>query len=215
MTSINDLRAAFFGGYGDAEKTFLEAQYAAGRSAADLITELDRGGKWPAASYVQAEGPVTTTAMTTDRLIASSIWIPEARNGVELVLDMTVSGVGGTPVLRTGVMSLGTDGRPNSLLEEFGTIDASVAPGLLTQVIDFDFTRGLYWVVVAAQGATVTQPTLRTVNKNSQFVTPSALSVVSNRSGYMMNAVAGALPASYVVNSSNTPGVWFAIKSAA
>lgn len=189
-----------------------------GRISPPVIAALDTfEAKWPSGSYIYNESYASQGALlVADRLFFSPIWVPEARTTSEVKVDLTASGAGGTPTLRLGFYLPAIDGRPGALIVDAGTVDATVAAGLVTKALSQALPRGLVWGAVVAQGATVTQPSVRhTINAFSRWVNLTTIVATTAAGGYVQGSVSGALPATAApstVTHSNVP--LLAIKAA-
>lgn len=151
-------------------------------------------GKWPSGAFISPEGAVTTLAMTANASYFTPIWVPEGRTTADIRIETTVAGVGGAPTIRFGIHLPDVNGRPGALVVDAGTVDASVAAGILIKTVAQPLSRGLYFFSLTAQGATGTQPTIRSVNDSPRFTTPSVATSLIVRPGYYQAGVAGALP---------------------
>lgn len=173
-------------------------------------------GKWPAGTHLQPHLGSTTAALTNDVVRYTPIWVPEARTLAEIAVETTASAsLGG--VLRLGVYSSNSSGRPSTRLLDAGTVDATVAAGLLAKTgLSLALTEGLYWAAVVSQGSPLTPPTLRALLGFSRFVNLGITSGGSGRNGYSEAAVSGALPATATpATSTNVAACWAAFKAAA
>lgn len=177
----------------------------------------DFAGKWPASSYILPEGSTTTSALVDGSLRYVPLWVPESRTAEEFVVETTVAGVGGTPVIRVGLyLPHSSTGKPDALLADLGTIDVTVAPGVLTKAISQVVPRMLVWGAIVAQGATVTQPTVRMFTGMSRFVNQiTAGATLVNRNNYVQTGVTGALPSTATPAATTSNAPVFALKSAA
>lgn len=161
----------------------------------DLSDSIEREGKWPSGSYIFNEGATTTMAMPVDRVIYSPIWVPEPMNAVEIAAESTTPAVGGVPLLRFGLALPDANGRPAELIDDYGTVDSTVAAGWLTKTIDVDLERGLVWAATVSQGVVPgTNLSLRAIAGVSRFIKNTVPPVAGAATGYRQSSVSGALP---------------------
>jgi hypothetical protein len=164
-------------------------------------------GRWPSGSYLQPEGASGTQLLVADRLYFTPLWVPEARTTDGLYIDISAAGSGGSPTLRLGIYLPDANGRPGARLVDAGTAVAT-GTGFVSVALSQSLSRGLHWMACAAQGASSTQPTVRSLAGFNRFVaTPVTLVGGANRSGYHENSVSGALPATATPTLTVTTGV--------
>lgn len=153
------------------------------------------GGRW----YFEPSGPVTTLTLTAGRLYAVPLDLGSAETIDRLSIDCTTAGTDAS-VVRLGVYA-DADDVPGSLLVDGGTV-STLTTGAKAVTISQAVGPGRCWLVAVAQGATTTQPTLRSVGSTTNN---SAVASASNANGYVgylsASSVTGALPASF-----GTPG---------
>lgn len=93
-----------------------------------------------------------STAITANRLYAVPFYVPQdaAFNVVALTVTTAVAGA----TVRMGIYGLNASGLAESLIAEFGTIDATVA-GFRSLPVTITLARGLYWLAGAVNVAGV------------------------------------------------------------
>jgi hypothetical protein len=115
----------------------------------------------------------------------------------------TAGGFSGSASVRLGIYSNGTDGKPNTLILDAGTVTATVLNTIYQITISQTFTEGIYWLVCVQQSLTGTSQYLGSNFGNNSFfsgVTSSSnLGLFVN--GYFQNSVTGALSTASVTGA--------------
>lgn len=149
--------------------------------------------------YTGSYGGAMTNAVGIDQdAECMPILVAVSTTFTRIACSIQAAGAGGTPVLRLGIYADDGTGVPGALVIDAGTIDAT---STTAQEITFGsaqtLTPGLYWLCAVAQGATITQPTLRMqagTNAN-QIARVQALGNITASSGAVSKTgIAGALP---------------------
>lgn len=115
----------------------------------------------------------------------------------------TAGSFSGSASIRLGIYSNGTDGKPNTVILDAGTVTAT-APNTLYQItISQTFTEGIYWLVCVQQSLTGTSQYLGSNFGNNSFF--SGVTLSSNLglfvNGYFQNSVTGALSTASVTGA--------------
>lgn len=153
-------------------------------------------GHWPVGTWFQPEGSANTTQAAADRNYFVPIWIPERRTLSAMSIDMTTSAVGAGSVFRLGIYDADVNGIPRNLLLDAGTVDSTVAAGILQKTgLSLPLNRGLIYATAVSQIA-LTQPFFRFAGGFNRWILPTTNATPTpNRSCYYETGVAGALPA--------------------
>jgi hypothetical protein len=158
--------------------------------------------KFYAPSPFALEGATITS--TLDTVVYSPLWIT---HDVELIACgvRVITGAAGA-VYRIGFYSAGSDGVPESLLLDAGTVDAS-SPGYKTITgLSLNLSAGEYWSAVVLQGASGAQT--RTNGGAIPVRTSNSVANTPNRAQFIQTGVSGALPASPTLG---IPGAGFGV----
>ncbi len=90
----------------------------------------------------------TAFTLTANRLYATPLYVaqPTTFNQTRVVVTTAIAG----STLRLGVYSIASNGVPNTLVADLGTIDTSVVGERVSPTISLTLPRGLYWLSGAA-----------------------------------------------------------------
>ncbi len=81
----------------------------------------------------------------------------------DLTIEVTTVGTAGA-VIRLGILDQGTDGQPDEVLRDAGTVDGTVLGfGTLAALVDAPVQRRLVFLASVVQGAAITRPVVRTM----------------------------------------------------
>ncbi len=133
----------------------------------------------------------TTAQPAQSRLVAYPYQFDVASTVDRVSLEVTTTAASST--VRLGLYLPGTDGMPNALYKDFGTIDSATATGVVTITISETIPRGLYWVCSASQGGA---PTVRGRGIANAIV-PQATGGNVNAYAVYVDGVTGALPSTF------------------
>lgn len=139
--------------------------------------------------------------------IPTGAYIASVTNGTTAVMSAaataTASGVSLTfgCVIRLGIRRDDGNGYPANVapLVDAGFVLGYGANGYRSIVISLAVNPGLYWLTATVQGASVTPPTMRTMNGGDQRVQPTTGASATNKShnGYRQAAVTTTLPSTF------------------
>lgn len=113
---------------------------------------------------------VSTGAMVANKAIYVPWYISWPLTIDAVGFEVTTAGVGGSPTVRVGVYDMNSAGNPGNLLKDCGqvVVTATGAKNTTTgQAITIQ--PGWLFIALTAQGATTTQPTLRTIGNGPQL----------------------------------------------
>ncbi len=98
-------------------------------------------------------GYETPTALTlnANRLYATVLYVAQPATFNQAGIEVTTAIAGAT--IRLGVYQANTNGTPNALVADLGTIDASTTGFRPTPAISLTLARGLYWLSGAPSAA--------------------------------------------------------------
>lgn len=147
----------------------------------------------------QGGGGITNVSLTANQVIFAPIQVASSRTLTVLGINVAVAGSSGA-VIRFGVYR-DNGGKPGTLLLDAGTSGAS-GVGFAHVGANLALSTGQYWLAAVAQGGATTQPTVAC----SAFI-PIGMSVTTSNptaNAFAMNAVAGALPATFVSSGTVT-----------
>lgn len=155
------------------------------------------GGEWygPTGSY-RSVG--TAVPGADGELHAVPFYVGRAVTVDALGTNLNPAGSAGS-VIRLGIYRAGTDGLPNQLVVDGGTADSASAGNKQVTFTATALSVGLYWLVIAPQGAAATRPTLRVINSpnygNNLFGNTSLGDATTL--GFSVTGYTGALPATF------------------
>jgi hypothetical protein len=175
------------------------------QSATDYDTGWElRSLSWkPVPTYAYGHMSNTTLAMVLNRLYFNPILLPQATDVDQITVTIETAGTAGS-VVRLGIYLPGTDGAPDALLVDAGTIDGT---STTTQSITIDETvSGLVYLSAVAQ---VAAPTIRAISSANipEYSAVRATLTLASRDVFTQNSVSGALPANASTLSNNPVGV--------
>jgi hypothetical protein len=154
--------------------------------------------------------PQVYTAGTPLQVVANSLYMIPFVVGVQhqftaIGVNLTIGGVGGTPVVRMGIYADNGAGYPGALIQDCGTTAATGTGAITITGLTQTLAPGLYWLGVVSQGAT-TQPTFTTPTAvYAQAVNLFGLSAAANPSpaaSYVLGAVSAGLPNPFTAGQS-------------
>lgn len=154
--------------------------------------------------YYPAHGVITgTLAPSENAARAMPFWLPAPRHADRIGVEVTSAGEAGS-VVRLGIYADGDEeSKPGDLIVDAGTIAGDGATGFKAVTISEDLPAGLVWLVVVAQSATTTRPTMRTLSSGGQQMMGKTDGLFNGFSAYLAT-IAGALPAAWSGDSSTT-----------
>ena len=153
-------------------------------------------GQW----YPQIASTGTALQVTASTAYAIPFPVGTTHTFAGIGSYITSGGSGGTPQLRFGIYADNGAGYPGALVTDGGATSAT-GTGSVSTAPTPTLTPGLYWLVVAAQGAS-TQPTLQTIQAGPAAAPfaifgAAAAGAGSTVCGYYVAGVAGALPSTF------------------
>lgn len=111
----------------------------------------------------------TTQIATANRGLWALFMVNRTTTYDRICCEVTVGGVGGTPVIRMGIYEALTTGAPGALVLDAGTID-STAIAVKEITISQSLDPGAYFLYFCSEGATTTEPTFRALNHISMDI---------------------------------------------
>lgn len=147
-------------------------------------------GKYYAAGDANA---LSVNALVLNALYFMPFEVGKTSRFDRIACEVTTAGGAGA-LCRLGIYDTGTDGMPNNLVVDAGTIDGNVVAAA-ELVINQSLNTGLYWLAIVAQVAAASVRSAATAVSPyiGQSVLPTGGTALSS---YRLAGVAGALPAS-------------------
>jgi len=176
----------------------------------DSATDFDlsygvRARTWqPLSGFYYGPLADSTATGTLNRVMVFPVYfsVPTAVNGLRC--QVTTAGTAGS-VVRMGIYLPGTDGKPDGLLVDAGTVDAT-STGIKIASIS-ETVSGLIWLAAVAQGAL---PTTRRSSLNRipyEYGMGDATAELNLRVVLFQDSVTGALPSTFASNASGVSGM--------
>lgn len=202
LTAIAALTTA---GFGRALLTLGDAAAVRGAIGAPSSTDAPPAPKLRPGYYYGPSGGQSALAATANQLLAVPFYLGATKTFDRIAAEITSAGAGGTPTVRLGIYSNRADyDYPDALVLDAGTV-AATATGLAAITINQQLQPGLYWLVLAAQGATTTQPSVRAVAGFSDRIGMTTPAGVDSLMAYTVAGVTGALPATFPATPQTGP----------
>lgn len=159
--------------------------------------------------------PYPMTATTGS--VAKDIWrfvpcrLGNAMNFTGLTIETTIAASGGTAALIFALYSVGSDGRPNSLVTDLssaGSIDLTATLGV--QQLTFSstaFPAGEFYIGCAWSGTATTAPTVRLLSGSHPRIVDAVAGALT-RAGYLAGVSGASAPPSVTVSTTATTGIY-------
>lgn len=136
----------------------------------------------------------STATGTLNRVMVFPVYFSVPVAVDSLRCEVTAGGAAGS-VVRMGIYLPGSDGKPNSLLVDAGTVDAT-SPGIKIASIS-ETVSGLIWVAAVAQGALPTTRRAVGLSIPYEYGRGVAAASLNLRTVLFSNSVTGALDATF------------------
>jgi len=156
------------------------------------------------------QGQVGTRALTADRIYHVLIPVPEAITITRIGVDVTTAAA--STIIRLGIYTVGTDGLPDALVLDAGTVDSSSTG--FKEITVSQALQGQYYFCAVSDGT----PTVRAQNvsyiqgdDDLGFSSPSTRCLTGI---YESSLGSGALPstsASSTVDANSNPRLWYRV----
>jgi hypothetical protein len=165
---------------------------------------------WTPGQY-RTSDPLSYSSQTLsgNQFFCSLLDVPGQRTLTAIGVNVTTAGAAGT-VIRLGLYTAGTDGRPSALVQDFGTVVATAIAYVEVSGLSLTLTEGAYWVGAAAQGVTTPSPVVSAIVPRILGNSLGQSACTGNSmSGLFMNGVTGALASTFTVSgqTGNVPSV--------
>lgn len=162
----------------------------------------------PPSGYWLSGGSGSTGGLfaAADRIIMVPLLLHKSAALNWIAVDVTSAGTAGA-VFRLGAYKTGEDLRPEHLLFDAGTVDATTT-GQKSISVSERVPAGLVWLAAAEQGGATTRPQCRLVDQHvPQWAIPNSTLSWSTNYGVRYNAaVSGAFPATLTPGNVNADG---------
>lgn len=178
----------------------------------DLLSDLATAGiitnsttAEPAATGVYVTAPAQGTSTTLAMALNMAYFIPYDFGAGRTISKMGVEVTTGvaTSVMRLGIASMGSNGKPSALLLDAGTVSAASTGEFEITGLSTVIPGGWGYIIVACQVAG--SSALRGVTSSpNRFVSNTTVTqaVRTNTAGYTQTSVSGALPSTFTVDGS-------------
>jgi hypothetical protein len=148
-------------------------------------------------TWVGPQGVTGTLTLTADLLILAPLPVDAFQVYDQIGTEVTTAGAGGSPTIRSVLFADRGDGYPGKVVHAGAQIAAATTGFKGETGLSLVLAPGLYWVGVVAQGATTTQPTVRSVTDSySPFVVQES-NVGTSGGGYSQAGVTAAIPTDF------------------
>ncbi len=168
-------------------------------------------GRW----YQTQTGMSTATALVNSRCYATPIVCPRTAVMSGTAVEVTTAFATTVGSIRVGIYD-DVNLTPTNRLADFGTVAASVGVKVFTN--GYSFSPGIYWLVMAVQGAAGTAGQIRTVQGQHEFIgdTASTPNMNGNLNCYYTDTgMSGAFPSTFGTVAGMVAGPRFAVRFSA
>lgn len=155
-------------------------------------------GRW---HLLPAYGAQATANVPAGTMFALPFWPGRSAVLTGVAANVTLALVGGN--LRFGLYTADTQGLPNTLVADYGTVSAGLTGIRSITGLNTPVRPVLYYLVVGRQGG-VLNLGLTTRATGDPIISETSPTIAGNFSGYVMNGVAGALPGAFTNNGVDT-----------
>lgn len=168
-------------------------------------------GRW----YMTQSGMSTATALVNNRCYAAPLVVPRAATISGISVEVTTAWTTTVGSVRVGIYG-DSNLAPGTLLTDLSGLAASVGVKVFNPA--FGCTPGIYWLVMAMQGAAGTAGQIRTVQGQHEFLGDPATTPTLNGNMncyYTDTGMSGAFPASFGNVAGLVAGPRFAVRFSA
>jgi hypothetical protein len=176
------------------------------QSATDFDLAYGRKAEtWrPVSGFYYGPFADSTATGTLNRVMVFPVYfsVPVAVDGLRC--EVTAGGSAGS-VVRMGIYLPGSDGKPDSLLVDAGTVD-STGTGIKIASIS-ETVSGLIWLAAVAQVALPTTRRSQGISIPYEYGMGAAATALNLRTVLFQDSVTGALPSTFASNAAGVSGM--------